>query len=259
MIISKGSNLDGPVNNRELDLIAATTINDSSNWSATDSFKQKYTLAIFDNLTLIKCASLCSRNENLKLETDQLNLKKNSKIYLKKINNFASTLVTSSMSSITSSHEFSCMNTVCTCFDNSSFYSKNQNKCLKCRSGWTAYKNICYQAFTTIRRWAEYVTYCQSINSTLFITEEPDKYEYFKGIKKNLSVISGNMRTWVNGQYNTLNVFQWMNGNSINMSYFLPSMASSSLGCFAYYVVPSSYLAIFSCTLSSSGICEYTE
>ncbi|CAF0879522.1 unnamed protein product [Brachionus calyciflorus] len=156
--------------------------------------------------------------------------------------------------------DFVCNNSVCNCLDSSSFYSTSQNKCLKCRNGWTPFRNICYQVFTTLRSWSNSVGHCNSLNSSLLLAEDDEKFNYFKLISKNLTSISSNQRTWVNAQYTSLNVFQWINGNTINPSFIMSLADKSNVPCcFAYYTIPSSLLGIYSCTQSSNGICEYTE
>ncbi|CAF0972921.1 unnamed protein product [Brachionus calyciflorus] len=91
-------------------------INGSSDWSVSYSFKQNYTISLFEKVSLIKCASLCTLNEKcysfsyLKITTekncglffsrpdlhiDHLNLNRNSKVYKKNnITPFVSTTTT---------------------------------------------------------------------------------------------------------------------------------------------------------------------
>ncbi|CAF0801878.1 unnamed protein product [Brachionus calyciflorus] len=286
------------VDGHELNMFRLLKRNGLSGLSVSNSFQLNYSLSFFENETLIHCASKCSKNEKCsffshltskiykkcelffgyKLDTNELNFIKNSKVYEKRkdtiIATATSTLFTSTMktstilpfttspalTSTTTTPDFVCSGSDCTCIDSSNFYSTTQKKCIKCRNGWFPYKNICYQGFTTLRSWSNSIAYCNSLNSTLLLAENEDKFIFFQSVSRNLSTISSNLRTWVFAEYTTLNVFQWMNGKTINSAFIMSSAITTITPCcFAYMSAVNSLLGIYTCTLTSNLICEYTE
>ncbi|CAF0954069.1 unnamed protein product [Brachionus calyciflorus] len=146
------------------------------------------------------------------------------------------------------------------CPGNSSFYSTIQKKCVECRNGWLPFKNVCYQGFTIPYNWQGYVNFCASLNSTLLIAEDVEKFNFFRNVSKYLTSVSSNQRTWVSAKYTTVYLFAWTNKKTVNVSFFGPSIfLPDPMYCFAYSST-TNYLLHFSlCVLLSNGICEYTE
>ncbi|CAF0972882.1 unnamed protein product, partial [Brachionus calyciflorus] len=140
------------------------------------------------------------------------------------------------------------------------FYSTIQKKCVECRNGWLPFKNFCYQGFSALKNWQNYVNFCASLNSTLLIAEDAEEFNFFRNVSKHLTLISSNQRTWVNARYTATNISAWTNNKPINASFFSPSILFlNTTSCFAYYTSPYSLLVVTLCSLVSNGICEYTE
>ncbi|CAF0967861.1 unnamed protein product [Brachionus calyciflorus] len=173
---------------------------------------------------------------------------------------FSNLSSTTSIQSSSTTLDIACINSVCICIDNLSFYSTIQQKCVKCRPEWFPFKNVCYKSFSELRKWEDYVSYCASINSTLLIADDPEKFDFFRNVSKNIPKVDSNTRTFVNAKITTASVYQWMNNKPINASYFAISIVLTVNFCFAYSSTANFLLVVASCSsVTSNGICEYSE
>ncbi|CAF0743539.1 unnamed protein product [Brachionus calyciflorus] len=149
----------------------------------------------------------------------------------------SSTTITTSMQTSSTTLDFSCSNSVCICKDTLSFYSTIQQKCIN-----------------------YYVSYCASLNSTLLIADDSEKFDFFRNVSKNIPKVGTNTRTFVNAKITTANVYQWMNNKPINVSYFATSIVLTVNHCFAYSSTANFLLLMASCSSgTANGICEYSE
>ncbi|RNA21812.1 hypothetical protein BpHYR1_036089 [Brachionus plicatilis] len=249
-------------------------INNSKSFDLAQNFRANFTIKIFNDISNLKCSSQCSLESKClyfsysilkssqvcslfssdKIDSSSVIFDLNSKIYRK--------ILTENVAfSTTVPMDYTCVNQDCTCNDALSFYSTIQNKCIKCRNGWLPYKNVCYQGFAMARKWTDYVTYCNSLNSTLLMPIDADKFNYFAFVGRNLSLINSIIRLWVSAKYDTQSIYEWTNGVSLNKSYINSIFYdSTSIGYFAYMVgnqVPQLGLSL--ATSTSNGVCEYFE
>ncbi|RNA21814.1 hypothetical protein BpHYR1_036091 [Brachionus plicatilis] len=213
-------------------------INGSTDLTVSEQFRGAYSFYTVQGLSLLKCASFCSINNNCLIFSIKKSENNSECEFFSSQNLDESEIISKSYSSV---------------------YRKKviQSNINQCRDMWLPFKSICYRAFPQPKTWQEYVDYCSSLNSSLLIADDNEKFQFFQSVSRDLSAISGYQRTWVYARYDTINVFNWMNLNPLNAS--LVSGVTTFNGCFGYYTFPNSLLDISGCFSSTSGICEYSN
>lgn len=153
--------------------------------------------------------------------------------------------------------DYECTDKECNCLDSSKIYSKSISKCVECRNGWKNYKNTCYLETTLLLNWTDYLSYCKSMNSSLVILDDREKFEYYQQIAIKLASKTGYLRTWVGAVYNLTYEYKWLNGESMDMSFFSSLNNNNLNNCVAYFTIPNCLLQTLVCWTRSHGICEY--
>ena len=153
--------------------------------------------------------------------------------------------------------QYKCTNNKCICLDSSKIYSESRSECIKCRDGWKKYKNTCYLETTLLLNWTDYYFHCKSLNSSLVILDDREKFEYYQQIAIKLSSITGFLRTWVGAVYNSTYEHKWLNGLSMDISFFSSVNYNNYNNCVAFFTIPNCMLQTLLCWTRSHGICEY--
>lgn len=153
--------------------------------------------------------------------------------------------------------EYKCINKKCVCLDSSKIYSESRSECVKCRDGWNTYDNTCYLETPLLLNWTDYHSYCKSLNSSLIILDNREKFEFFQQIAIKLSTITGFLRTWVGAVYNSTYEYKWLNGLPMDTSFFSSVNNNNYNNCVAYFTIPNCMLQTLLCWTRSHGICEY--